>query len=192
MECHHTWISSFYLIKYQIFSLGRRSANRGVCRITGGLRGPLHQRQVRRKPNRPTHRGSNTRVCSCLKSACQRSHFRRGFVSNTSRNTPQPDPSRHRYDRSTPVVPVNQRFLLMSTCFLSDLQGPPVRSHQMQNRCLLSQTLKSTHQLWSQNLHRLAIQRLPRQRPLQLRSPRWILSHQVMGSNFVAKYETGR
>lgn len=83
-----------------LFSLGRRSANRRVCRLTGGLRGPVHQRQVRRKPYRPTDRGSSTRVCPCLKSACQHSHFRRGFVSNTSRNTPQPDPYRHRYDRS--------------------------------------------------------------------------------------------
>lgn len=74
--------------------LGRRIANCRVCR------GPVYQTHLGPKPHWPTDRSSIKWVCSCLRSACHHCHIRRGFFSNRSRDTPQPDPFSHRYDRS--------------------------------------------------------------------------------------------
>lgn len=86
-------ITLFEPINAHLF-LGRRIANCRVCR------GPVYQRQLGPKTHRPTDTGSIKWVCSCLRSACHHCHIRRGFFSNSSRDTPQPDPFRHRYDRS--------------------------------------------------------------------------------------------
>lgn len=86
-------ITLFEPIIHAHLFLGRRIANCRVCR------GPVYQRHLGPKPHRPSG-GSIKWVCSCLRSAYHLCHIRRGFYSNSSRDTPQPDPFRHRYDRS--------------------------------------------------------------------------------------------
>lgn len=80
-----------HVLIFNLF-LGRRIANCRVCR------GPVYQRHLVPKPHQPADRGRIKWVCPCLR--CHRCHIRRGFFSNGSRDAPQPDPFRHRYDRS--------------------------------------------------------------------------------------------